>query len=143
MVCEIKIPSPQPSPRSCLAGRGSQTGTVSRCAPGHYLRATGFDKRGRRVVLLRGMTNGSTTVSVKIPARILSRIPAPGNGRSRFIVHALEKEIERQRPAEWKPTTVRGRKLARLLEAGKAERGPRLNEEEFERELHERRGRNF
>ena len=95
------------------------------------------------MVLLSGMTNGSTTVSVKIPARILAHIPTPGNGRSRFIVHALEKEIERQRPAEWKPTTKRGRMFARLLEAGKAERGTRLNEEEFERELRERRGRNF
>ena len=95
------------------------------------------------MVLLSGMTNGSTTVSVKIPARILSRIPAPGNGRSRFIVHALEKEIERQRPDAWKPTTRRGQKLAKLLAAGEAERGTRLNEEEFERELRERRGRNF
>ena len=89
------------------------------------------------------MTNGSTTVSVKIPARILSRIPAPGNGRSRFIVHALEKAIERQHPAEWKPTTVRGRKLARLLEAGKAERGPFMSLDELEREIKERKGRNF
>ena len=89
------------------------------------------------------MTNGSTTVSVKIPARILERIPAPGQGRSRFIVRALEKEIARQCPAEWKPTTKRGRMFAKLLEAGKHERYPLLNEEEFERELKERRGRNF
>ena len=102
-----------------------------------------FDSERGSVVLLSGMTNGSTTVSVKIPARILAHIPTPGNGRSRFIVHALEKEIERQRPAEWKPTTKRGRMFARLLEAGKAERGTRLNEEEFERELRERRGRSF
>ena len=95
------------------------------------------------MVILLGMTNTATTVSVKIPARILERIPAPGNGRSRFIVSALEKAIERQRPAAWKPTTVRGRRLAKLLEAGKAERYPLLNEEEFERELKERRGRNF
>jgi hypothetical protein len=89
------------------------------------------------------MTNRTTTVSVKIPARILERIPAPGNGRSRFIIRALEKELERQRPAEWKPTTRRGRMYAKLLEAGKAERYPLLNEEEFERELKERRGRQF
>ncbi len=89
------------------------------------------------------MTNSSTLVSVKIPARILERIPAPGNGRSRFIVRALEKEIERQRPAEWKPTTKRGRVYARLLEAGKAERGPLMSAEELEREIKERRGRNF
>ena len=93
--------------------------------------------------MLWGMTNRTTVVSVKIPARILERIPAAGQGRSRFIVRALEKEIERQRPAEWKPSTKRGRKFAKLLEAGKAERYPLLNEEEFERELRERRGRNF
>lgn len=89
------------------------------------------------------MTNRATTVSVKIPARILERIPAPGNGRSRFIIRALEKEIGRQRPTEWKPTTKRGRVLAKLLEAGKAERYPLLNEAEFERELRDRRGRDF
>jgi hypothetical protein len=89
------------------------------------------------------MTNSSTTVSVKIPARILARIPAPGNGRSRFIVGAIEKEIERQRPAEWKPTTKRGRQLAKLLKAGAAERGPFLSLEELEREVRERKGRNF
>ena len=102
-----------------------------------------FDKAQRGMVIHQGMTNSTTTVSVKIPARILERIPAPGHGRSRFIVQALEKEIARQRPAEWKPTTVRGRRLAKLLEAGKAERYPLLNEAEFERELKERRGRNF
>jgi hypothetical protein len=89
------------------------------------------------------MTSNSILVSVKIPARILERIPAPGNGRSRFIVRALEKEIERQLPVEWKPATRRGRMFARLLEAGKAERGPLLSEEELEREIKERRGRNF
>ena len=95
------------------------------------------------MVILLGMTNTTTTVSVKIPARILERIPAPGNGRSRFIVRALEKEIERQRPAEWKPTTKRGRMFAKLLEAGKAERGPFMSLDELEREIMERKGRNF
>ena len=95
------------------------------------------------MVIPFGMTNSSTLVSVKIPARILERIPAPGNGRSRFIVRALEKEIERQHPLEWKPPTKRGRMYAKLLAAGEKERGPRLSEEEFERELRERRGRNF
>jgi hypothetical protein len=94
------------------------------------------------MVILLGMTN-RTIVSVKIPARILERIPAPGQGRSRFIIRALEKEIERQRPAEWKPTTRRGRMFAKLLEAGKTERGPQMSEEELEREIRERRGRNF
>lgn len=95
------------------------------------------------MVILWGMTNRTTVVSVKIPARILERIPAAGQGRSRFIVRALEKEIERQRPAEWKPTTRRGRMFAKLLEAGKAERGPLLSEVELEREIRERRGRSF
>jgi hypothetical protein len=95
------------------------------------------------VVIPFGMTKRSTVVSVKIPAKILERIPAAGQGRSRFIVRALEEEIERRRPVEWKPTTRRGQMFAKLLEAGKAERHPLLNEEEFERELKERRGRNF
>ena len=89
------------------------------------------------------MTNGTTTVSVKIPARILERIPAPGNGRSRFIVRALEKEIERQKPAEWKPTTKRGRMFAKILKAGEKERGPFVSLDELEREIKDRRGRNF
>ena len=95
------------------------------------------------MVIPFGMTNSSTLVSVKIPARILERIPAPGQGRSRFIVRALEKEIERQRPAEWKPTTKRGRMFAKLLKAGEAERGAFMSQEELEREIRERRGRNF
>jgi hypothetical protein len=89
------------------------------------------------------MTNTAILVSVKIPARILERIPAPGQGRSRFIVQALEKEIERQRPAEWKPTTKRGRMFAKILKAGEKERGPFISLDELEREIKERRGRNF
>ena len=38
----------------------------------------------------------TTTVSVKIPARILERIPKAGQGRSGFIVEALEEKLERQ-----------------------------------------------
>jgi len=94
------------------------------------------------MVILFGMTK-TTTVSVKIPSKILDRIPAPGNGRSRFIIRALENEIERQRPAEWKPASKRGRALARLLEAGRTERFPLLGKEEFERELKVRRGRSL
>src|ERR1017187_643705 len=140
----------------CLTDNGSGTGVPPVCSVPDKttvgLKLTGgapvplrrrFDNDPVGVVLLLGMTNGSTTVSVKIPARILERIPAPGNGRSRFIVRALEKEIERQRPTEWKPTTKRGRMFAKILKAGEKERGPRLSEEEFERELRERRGRNF
>ena len=95
------------------------------------------------MVILFGMTKTSTLVSVKIPARILERLPTPGNGRSRFIVRALEKEIERQRPPEWKPTTKRGRMFAKILKAGEKERGPFMSPEELEREIRERRGRNF
>lgn len=50
-------------------------------------------------------------------------------------------KISRQSVPEWKPTTARGRRMAALLEKGKSERYPLLNEEEFERELRERRGR--
>lgn len=89
------------------------------------------------------MTNPATTVSVKIPAQILERIPAPGNGRSGFIVQALEEKISRQPRAEWKPKTSLGKKFAAILEKGKPERGPEMSEAEFERELSERRGRAF
>ena len=89
------------------------------------------------------MANGSTTITCKIPARILAGMPATKIGRSRFIIRSLENEIERRRASKWKPTTKRGRKFAKLLEAGKNERGPWMSEAEFERELKERRGRNF
>lgn len=89
------------------------------------------------------MTNAATTVSVKIPGRILERIPAPGNGRSGFIIQAIEEKLMRQKPVDWKPSTARGRKLAALLEKGKLERGPLLSEAELENEIRERRGRQF
>ena len=83
----------------------------------------------------------TTTVSVKIPAHLLERLPKAGQGRSGFILQALEEKLDRQAPAEWKPTTKRGRRLAALLERGRAERHPLLNEEALRRELQERRGR--
>ncbi|MCL4178309.1 MAG: hypothetical protein KJ072_11290 [Verrucomicrobia bacterium] len=83
----------------------------------------------------------TTTVSVKIPARILERIPKAGQGRSGFIVEALEEKLERQPASEWKSTTKRGRRLAAMLEKGKNERLPLLGEEALQRELRERRGR--
>ena len=89
------------------------------------------------------MANGSTTIPFKIPARILTCMPATQIGRSRFIIRALENEIVRRCSTKWKPTTKRGWKLAKLLEAGKNERGPWMSEAEFERELKERRGRSF
>lgn len=89
------------------------------------------------------MTEKSIVVSVKLPPRLIERLPAAGNGRSRFIVTALEEKLSRQKPLDWKPTTRRGRKLAKLLEVGKAERGPEMTVAEVEREIRERRGRNF
>ncbi|MBM3883366.1 MAG: hypothetical protein FJ387_27270 [Verrucomicrobia bacterium] len=83
----------------------------------------------------------TTTVSVKIPPGILERIPRAGQGRSGFIRQALEEKLARQAPARWKPTTRRGRRLAALLERGRAERFPLLGEEALRRELRERRGR--
>ncbi len=89
------------------------------------------------------MTNVATTVSVKIPPQVLKRIPAAGHGRSGFILQAIEEKLMRQQRVEWKPTTERGHKLAALLAKGKKERYPLLNDEQFEQELRERRGRNF
>ena len=87
------------------------------------------------------MTKASTTISFKVPARILAGLPTPGQGRSRFIVQALEEKIPRQQPAKWEPTSQLGRTFAAILEKGKKERGPQMSEAEFERELSERRGR--
>ena len=70
--------------------------------------------------MLLGMTEKPVVASVKLPARLKER-----------------------KPLDRKPTTRRGRKLARLLEAGKAERGPEMTLAEVEREIRERRGRNF
>ena len=89
------------------------------------------------------MTNSSITISFKLPVRIAEHIPAPGNGRSGFIVQALEEKIARKKPEKWRPATERGRKLAALLAKGRAERHPLLNETEFEQELAARRGRSF
>lgn len=89
------------------------------------------------------MKGNAVVVSVKIPPHLLERLPLAGQGRSRFILTALEEKISRQEAPEWKPATRRGRKLAKLLEAGKAERGPVMTLAEVEQEIRERRGRNF
>lgn len=86
------------------------------------------------------MTKSSVAVSVKIPARILERIPSAGHGRSGFIVQAIEEKLARKQSSTWKPSTRRGRRLAALLEKGKRERGPDLTVEELEAELRARRG---
>jgi hypothetical protein len=88
------------------------------------------------------MTNAKT-VSLKIPARILEQMPASGNGRSGFIVEAIEEKIARRKPVRWKPKTARGRRMAVLLEAGRSERMPLLSDERMEQELSKRRGRKF
>jgi hypothetical protein len=91
------------------------------------------------VVVLFGMTR-SVTVSVKIPMRILEHMPPPRQGRSGFIVRAIEEKLGRKKTSPWKPATARGRRLAALLEKGKQERGPDLTVEELEAEIRERRG---
>jgi hypothetical protein len=94
------------------------------------------------MVLLLGMTD-TTIVSIKIPARILEQIPAAGHGRSGFIVQAIEEKIARRKPAQWKPKTERGRRMAALLKKGRAERNPMLSDAQVEQEFKERRGRSF
>ena len=92
------------------------------------------------MVLPRGMPN--TAISVKIPTRILEQMPAPGNGRSVFIVEAIEEKLARRR-CDWKPRSARGRRMAALLAKGQKERTPLLSDEQLEQELNERRGRRF
>ena len=89
------------------------------------------------------MSTAAENITFECPPQVRERLPASSNGRSEFILQAIQEKLERTQPVEWKPTTKRGERLAELLEAGKAERGPLLSEEEFERELSERRGRNF
>jgi hypothetical protein len=85
----------------------------------------------------------TTIVSVKIPARVLERMPPAGQGRSGFIVQAIEEKIARRKPVEWRPKTERGRRMAALLKKGRAERHPLLSNEQIEQELKERRGRSY
>ncbi len=80
-------------------------------------------------------------VSVKVPLKIFNALPGAHKGRSRFIIAALEEKITQRQAEEWKPTNARGRRMAALLEKGKAERGEPLDAEGIERELAERRGR--
>lgn len=87
------------------------------------------------------MTGNTLTISVKVPVKLAERMPAAGNGRSRFILQAVEEKLSRQRSAEWKPTTRRGKRMAALLAKGRAAGVKLLNDEEFDRELSARRGR--
>jgi hypothetical protein len=90
------------------------------------------------VVVLIGMPN--TAISVKIPVRILEQMPAAGNGRSVFIVTAIEEKLARRR-CDWKPRSARGRRMAALLAKGQKERKPLLSDRQIEQELNERKGR--
>lgn len=87
------------------------------------------------------MTGNTINISVKVPSTLAERIPAPGQGRSRFIVQALEEKLSRQTSRAWKPTTRRGHRMARILAKGRAEGVQMLNDEAFDRELSARRGR--
>lgn len=95
------------------------------------------------MVILFRMTNTAVTISVKIPPRVLEQIPAAGNGRSGFILQALEEKLARQNRTQWKSVTRRGRKLSAVLRKGLAERQPLLSREQINRELAARRGRGF
>lgn len=79
-------------------------------------------------------------ISVKVPMKIFRALPGAHQGRSRFIIAALEEKVSRQREPEWQPTTARGRRLKALLDAGAAERGAPLDDDGIARELRERRG---
>lgn len=90
-----------------------------------------------------GITSGMTSaklISVKVPMKIFRALPGAHQGRSRFIISALEAKISQHRPPEWQPTNARGRRLKSLLDAGAAERGESLDDEGIARELRERRG---
>jgi hypothetical protein len=78
-------------------------------------------------------------VSVKLPLRVFRALPPAHQGRSQFIIAALEEKIRRH-DSEWEPTTERGKRLKAILEKGVAERGEPLDAEEIARELRERRG---
>jgi hypothetical protein len=79
-------------------------------------------------------------LSVKVPLRIFRQLPGAHQGRSRFIVSALAEKIQKSE-SEWQPATARGRRLKAILDKGRAEREPLLDDEGIARELHERRGR--
>lgn len=54
-----------------------------------------------------------------------------------------KEKVTRRKPAQWKPKTERGRRMAALLKNARAERGPMLSDAQIEEELKERRGRQF
>ena len=70
-------------------------------------------------------------VSVKVPLKIFRALPDAHKGRSRFIISALEEKISQ----------CRGRRMAALLEKGRAEREPLLDAEGIAAELAGRKGK--
>jgi hypothetical protein len=82
----------------------------------------------------------SRLISVKVPMKVFREMPPAHEGRSRFIIAALEEKISREQ-SKWKPTNKRGERLAALLERGEEERGAPLDAEGIAGELCERRGR--
>jgi hypothetical protein len=86
--------------------------------------------------------SNTVTVSIKLPNRIAERIPAPGNGRSRFIIQTLEEKVFSRQSKQWKPSTVRGRRMAAVIARGAAAGVAMLNDDEFEQEMKARRGGN-
>jgi hypothetical protein len=76
---------------------------------------------------------------VKLPIKRLRAIPGTHQGRTHFIISALEEKIKR-RETEWQPTTDRGRRLKAILDKGADERGEPLDAGGIRRELRERRG---
>jgi hypothetical protein len=82
-----------------------------------------------------------TTVSVKIPDEILKQMPAAGNGRSGFMLKAIEDKIAQCKGSEWKPKSARGRRLAVFWEKGRIERARLLPDRQIEEELRRKGGR--
>jgi Arc/MetJ-type ribon-helix-helix transcriptional regulator len=79
-----------------------------------------------------------TTISFKLPASDLRRIPA--KNRSEFLRSAVREKLERQKRTEWKPKTAWGKKLAALRARHVASGAKLLTPEEILEEIRERRG---
>jgi len=75
-----------------------------------------------------------TTVSFKLPAADLKRIPA--KNRDKFLRAAVREKLERQE-GRWKPKTAFGRKLLALSNKYK---GKRLDAAAITDEIRQRRG---
>jgi hypothetical protein len=92
------------------------------------------------LVIPSGMTD-TQVVSVKVPSALLRKLPAAGQGRSRFIIAAIEEKVGRRDTPKWKPRSDRGKRMAAILARGKDERLPLLSDSDIEMELAVRKGR--